>query len=371
MTLPVSGKPRGDWLWRQMGGRADPAAAAVVAGDASYWLCRSGRRALHEALRRQPARSGRRLLMPAFMCRGVVPAAEAAGFEVALYDIDDRFRPVAGSLDVRAGDAVLVAHFFGLAQSLTVLHESVCGRGAILIEDCAHLLKPGHDGSSIGHFGEWSIFSFRKQLPVTCGGMLIGPGVTGKGTDTRVSRRLTPRHALLMAERVGPTMFGRYYCGLVEWIREKLDPVRGAGAWSSDDDDAIGAMTLRALQYLDIETIAAKRCANYRALAAALGPIYGAHMPYAELPHGSVPMALPVAVDRPAEVAASMWAAGIGAFLWPGFEVIGGVDWSRFPGTRTSLDRLVCLPIHQDLDEADLDRVHVGFAQALRTVSRR
>ena len=173
-----------------------------------------------------------------------------------------------------------------------------------------------------------------------------------------------------MAERIGPMMFGRSYCRLVEWVREKLDPVRGSETWSSDDDDAIDATTLRALESLDIERIATQRCANYRTLATAVRQTSGACLPYVELPCGSVPMALPILVDRPAAVAAAMWSAGVGAFLWPGFEELTGVEWSRFPGTRTWLDRLVCLPIHQDLEAADLERVHDCFTRALRTVSR-
>jgi dTDP-4-amino-4,6-dideoxygalactose transaminase len=357
-TQPIGSKPRGEWIWQQIQGPAHPAAASAVAGTSDYWLCHSGRRALHEALRREPATGvHRRLWVPAFICRGVVPAAAAAGYEVALYDIDDRLQPRIEALNARAGDAVLVAHFFGLAQPLDELHAQLRSRGVTLIEDCAHLLKPGHDGASTGRLGEWSIFSFRKQLPVPSGGMLLGPGVEGRGTGARVSHKLTPRHALLMAERIGPALLGKYYCGFVEWTREKLDPVRGPEGWRAEDEDAIGATTLRALAGLDLDAIADRRCGNYRTLAPMLTGIDGIDVPFPELPAGSIPWVLPIRIHKPEASASSLWAAGVGAFLWPGFEVLAGVDWMQFPGSRGWLESLVCLPIHQDLSVSDLERV--------------
>ena len=354
---PIAGKPRSEWIWRQLQGPADPSAALAVAGTSDYWLCHSGRRALHEALRREPAIGGRRLWIPAFICRGILPAVEAAGYEVAFYDVDDRLRPRTTALDARQGDAVLAAHFFGIAQALDELRARLRSAGVTLIEDCAHLLRPGYDGASTGLVGDWALFSFRKPLPVPSGGMLIGRAIEGRGAGARVSHRLTPRHALLMAERVGPSVFGRYYCGLVEWTRERLDPVRGPEGWRAEDEDAIGATTLRTLAALDVDAIAGRRCANYRTLASLLAGISGIDVPFPEVPPGSIPWVLPIRIDQPESCASSLWAAGVGAFLWPGFELIAGVDWTQFPGSRAWLDSLVCLPVHQDLSVSDLERV--------------
>ncbi len=364
---PISGKPRGEWIWRQLRGTADPAAAAAIAGNVGFWLCHSGRRALYEALRREPAVNGRRLWIPAFICRGIVPVAQSAGYEPALYDIDNQLRPVRDTLRLRAGDAVLVAHFFGLVQPLDDLSAQLRAAGVTLIEDCAHLLKPGRDGSSTGYLGDWAIFSFRKPLPVASGGMLLGRGIDGNGVGARVSRKVTLRHWLLLAERIGPSVLGRYYCALVEWAREKLDPVRGPEAWHADDEEPISATTLRALQSLDVDAIADRRCRNYRTLALhLLAGTPGVAVPFPDLPRGSVPLVLPVQMDRPAASAAALWRAGIGAFLWPGFEVLADIDWSRYPGSRRWLESLVCLPVHQDLSAAELERI----ADACRRVGQ-
>lgn len=362
-TSAISCKPRGDWLWRQVHGPADPSVAAEIVGDSAYWLCHSGRRALHEALRRCPVTTGRTLWIPAFICRGIVPAAEAAGFQVALYDIDDYLGPCA--VDARAGDAVLAVHYFGLTQPIAPLREALRARGVTLIEDCAHLLKPGYQGGSAGLVGEWAIFSFRKQLPVTGGGMLIGQGLNARRADTRVSHRLSPKHALPTAERIGQTILGRYYCSLVEWSRAKLDPVRRTDQLRFDDEDAIGATTLRALRSLDINAVAERRRSNYRALSAMLSDVDGVRLPYPDLPPGSIPMVMPVQVQRPAQLATSMCAFGVGTYPWPGFEVLAGVDWRQFPGTRIWLDHFVGLPVHQDLNASDLERVHDSLVRAL------
>jgi hypothetical protein len=226
------------------------------------------------------------------------------------------------------------------------------------------LLRPGHDGSNTGCVGEWSFFSFRKPLPVAGGAMLLGRGVDTRGLDARVSRSLGLRHALLTAERIGPALLGRYYCGLVEWTRRKLDPVRGPNGWRAADEDRIGATTLRALRTFDIDAIAERRCANYRALTTMIVDVEGVDVPFPDLPRGSVPLVLPVCVAQPYAFAAALWKLGVGAFLWPGFEVLDGVDWGHFPGTRRWLDSLVCLPIHQDLALADLERVRDACREA-------
>jgi dTDP-4-amino-4,6-dideoxygalactose transaminase len=284
-----------------------------------------------------------------------------------LYDLDDRLRPVRDGLWPRRGDAVLVAHFFGFAQPFDDLCEELRAAGVTVIEDCAHLLRPGREGSSTGYLGDWTIFSFRKPLPVACGGMLLGRGLDGKGVGARVCGKLTLRHWLLLAERVGPSIFGRYYCALVEWMRERLDPVRGPQGWQAADEERISAMTLRALQSIDVDAIADRRCSNYRMLASHLAAgIPGFTVPFPELPRGSVPLVMPVRVDRPAASAARLRAEGIGAFLWPGFEVLADIDWSRYPGTRAWLDSLVCLPVHQDLSAPELERI----ADACRRVAQ-
>jgi len=367
MARPVAGRnPRIAGLWPPLAGDPDPAAAAAsIAAGAPYWLCGSGRRALHEALLREPPAAGRRLWIPAFMCRGVVPVIVAAGFEPQLYDLDEQLRPCVDVERVREGDGVLAAYFFGLVHDLQPLYAALRARGAVLIEDCAHLLMPGYQGAPAGRTGDWSIFSFRKQLPVASGAMLLGRRMAA-GESVVVSNRPALREALLVVERIAPAVLGARYCSFVEWTRERLDGVRSGARWTADEGRAIGAATLRALPGFDLQAIAERRRQNFTRLASALtGAVPGAVLPGA-LAAGSVPLAFPVLVDTPTSAAATILRAGVGAFFWPGFEVLPDVEWAGFAGTRRWLDHLLCLPIHQDLGAEEIDRIAEIVAKAVR-----
>jgi dTDP-4-amino-4,6-dideoxygalactose transaminase len=363
----IAGKPRAQRFRDQWSGPADVHAISSVAGGAPFWLCGSGRRALYEALCREGDGEGRRIWIPALVCQSVVPVIRSSGYVPALYDVDYNLRPDLRRLDLCADDLFLLVHFFGLVQSTTA--QTVRQEyGARVIEDCAHLLKPAYQGSSAGIMGEWSFFSFRKQLPVTCGAMLLGKRLAGDPEQPRINHRLTARDALLMAERFGPALTGPYYSRLVEWTRAALEPWRGRsrGLWRPAGDEAISASTLRAFRDMNLDRIAERRCENYRQLVHLLDEIPQVQVPLPALQAGSIPMVLPILVnDDNRRFRAALLSRGIGAFLWPGFEALTGVDWERFPGSRDWLRRLVCLPVHQDVNVCNLTRIRDACTQAV------
>jgi hypothetical protein len=73
-------------------------------------------------------------------------------------------------------------------RAMVVIHEygyphprlaELCGigrhRGIPVIEDCAHSLDSSVEGVPLGSVGDFAIFSLSKVLPVSSGGILVGP----------------------------------------------------------------------------------------------------------------------------------------------------------------------------------------------------
>src|SRR5262249_31065683 len=117
-----------------------------------------------------------RVLIPSYICRAAVDPFLAYGMDIDFYsikmdcavdldDIQNRITPKT--------KAILAAHYFGFPQQIGRIRD-ICDRHQIaLIEDCAHVLCGEIDGKPIGSFGDASIFSWRKFLPVYDGGELV------------------------------------------------------------------------------------------------------------------------------------------------------------------------------------------------------
>lgn len=69
--------------------------------------------------------------------------------------------------------AVLCTHYFGFPQALKALRALCDEHSVYLIEDCAHALFSCSGDGYLGTWGDASVFSLRKTLPVPNGGALV------------------------------------------------------------------------------------------------------------------------------------------------------------------------------------------------------
>ena len=112
------------------------------------------------------------VLMPAYSCKEVVrPFLKRA--QVDFYDVlpDLTIDPdeLKRKLEGNKVKALLIINYFGFLQPFRSEIKQLCSeKGVVLIEDCAHsLLTVGS-----GEFGDLTVYSFRKTLPVPDGGGL-------------------------------------------------------------------------------------------------------------------------------------------------------------------------------------------------------
>ena len=147
-------------------------------------LVASGTQALQMALGRRPSP----VALPCFACYDVASAAVWSGRPVVFYDVEPTtLAPEPQSLRRALEDGattVVVAPLFGLPVDVSALRDLARSAGAALVEDAAQ----GHGASvgqrPLGSFGDVSILSFGRGKGWTGGGggalLLRGPGDAGE-----------------------------------------------------------------------------------------------------------------------------------------------------------------------------------------------
>jgi hypothetical protein len=118
------------------------------------------------------------------------------------------------------------------------------------------------------------------------------------------------------------------------------------------------------LRYVSPARIVANRRRNYLELQRALEGAPGCRPLFARLPEGACPWMFPLLVERPEAVSEALLRAGVpmtrfGAALWP------GVDAGVCANSADLGRRLIALPCHQDLADAERAWLHAQVRQAL------
>ncbi len=119
-------------------------------------------------------RSEQLIALPAYGCYDLATAADGAGADVALYDVDAHtLGPDLESLTsvLRRGPAaIVVAHLFGVPVDMNAITRIADQNSVSLIEDAAQGHGGAFDGAPLGSFGSLAILSFGRGKGMTGGG---------------------------------------------------------------------------------------------------------------------------------------------------------------------------------------------------------
>src|SRR5688572_9450961 len=151
--------------------RTRPSPAQRETGALWFGSGRQAAFALYGELRRAGTRS---IWIPEYHCMSMVSPVTAAGAAVRFYQVDETLNARLETLSaVRPNDAVVVVHYFGRAYDFEHVAAFCAERGAILIEDAAHIEISSIDGeSSVGRYGHYVLYCPRKFLPIYDGAIL-------------------------------------------------------------------------------------------------------------------------------------------------------------------------------------------------------
>jgi dTDP-4-amino-4,6-dideoxygalactose transaminase len=323
-------------------------------GDADCRLFARARHALWYGLRALGIGDGDEVLAPAYHHGSEIEALVRVGARPVFYEPGERLEPDEEELERLVGErtrALHLTHHLGFPQDARRWRRWCDRRGLALIEDVAQAWMAQVDERPAGAFGDLAIFCLYKSFGLPDGAALICrtalPEANGAGKAGVAGLRLGLEHAAWLAGRSAP--LGSF----VTRVRppRHYDPAR---------DFALGTpapparASVLALGRVAEPEAAERRRANYQLLLDRLGD--RVHPAFAAMPDGACPFVFPAATDRKAAVLRTLRAAGIRPLdVWsvphPAHSGAGG---SRAAALRRSL---VGLPVHQELQRRDLERI--------------
>ena len=339
-----------------------------------------GRTALWLGLRRL-LRDHRRVLVPAFLCPTIIPPVRAASMEVGFYDVDEHLEPRVDHIEalLRLGQpaVVLVLHYCGFAPSGLADVATVTKRyGGTLIEDCAHASLSSYSSPSMGSTGDMSIFSLRKEFAVPDGGALVVNNTEYPGTDP-----LKTPGALSTALKLTYLLLGVVEARLRWSPRTRLLSFRRIRNGLQDREDEVDDFDQRVygfgmsslseaiLARQEPQRMAARRRANYAYLLEQLWGISPWRPLYPELPQDVVPFGFPLICDPRDQIREQLLRRGVNArAYWDALP--RGVTSGEFPNAVELSRKILVLPVHQDVSEANLAHMVSLLRQIHDRISR-
>ena len=327
----------------------------------------NGRSALLAALRAFGVQPGGRVALPAYLCDSVVAPVTVLGAQPVFYSVSSELKPDVDSLKTILDGgvtAVLAIHYFGFqAPGINEIRSATAAADVPLIEDCAHALYSQNAEGALGNGADAAVFSFRKTLPVPEGGMLV----LREGLQTRTSSEWKWGELRGLAREALYTIEGM--SGLS--IRARLLKRRSVLDWAHarnldtepvDDKIRMGTISRHIASRVGGARVVAKRRRNYAQLAEMLSDLRPrVRLTHPEIEDGVCPIGLPMLVEDRESLRRELGQRGVGTRLfWD--ELPTEIDLARFPASEYLRDRILVLPVHQDMDQRAVDRV----AEAVR-----
>lgn len=333
----------------------------------------SGRAAIYQALLQLHMPQGSTVLVPSYHCPTMVAPVLMAGHRPAYFAIRADGLPDVQSLDAMVGRealAIIVSHYFGLAQSLHEVRAWCDTHGVALIEDCAHCYFGQAGERPIGSWGDYCVASLSKFFPVPEAGLLGSSQRAIK--PMRLIRQGLTRQIKGWADVLETAAKYKRLAGMNLALASIFDLKRGVrdavtpqSLQSSDSAAAMmeacdmarvnkqplaASMFLR--RVLPRGRIIAQRQRNFAIYADVFSNLLGARALVALPKKPNAPYVFPLWVDDGDRVYHALRIQGIPVFrwdnIWPGTP---SLPHDAGPGWNRHVLQLLC---HQDLFENDI-----------------
>jgi dTDP-4-amino-4,6-dideoxygalactose transaminase len=304
--------------------------------------------------------SSRNIWLPAYLCNTVLKTFETLDLDISFYDINKDLEPELDSLNIDSKDILLIVHYFGIMQPINKIKSYCFNRNIFLVEDCAHILPDLNINfqNRAGTFGDISIFSLRKQLPVQDGGLLVvntnNIDLPGNSCSNKIVN--IKKITLQIVENFF-FIIGFINIHPLKIRLKKYFSKAGEYAESNNKNYGLSYLSSFLLKHLCIKTNIQKKKENYKFLLGRIHDGKGVRVPFKNLPVGSVPQYFPIYIndlELKTLLQKKMLAKGIGVGSWPGKEKIKQVEFSKYPGSEDWIKRNILIPVHEGLNKKNL-----------------
>lgn len=368
------------------------------AQDISSWFenghvsfVHKGRTAIRHACNLLGLSAEHEVLAPAYNCGSEIDALLHSGASVVLYPVDRSCQVNITDLEGRITSktkAVFLIHYFGFPQSVIEIRKFCEKYGLYLIEDCALSLFSCDGMMKLGTVGDVSAFSLPKTLPVPDGGVFF----VNRSDSTLRSWYLTPpsnaavlmnvlpllKSAILRLSSNVPLLFGfflfilsrRHYslarADCSEKDESKLPDMPKCYYYDEDvSDKAISFISKWMLKAFDVHEIRKRRRENFCRYLELLSGYSSIEPLFKELGDGICPLYFPVLVKNRLTVCQELNDQSIAAIAWwSGYH--RGLPWEKFPDACFLKDNLLVLPVHQQLNLAEITFIAERTISAVR-----
>ena len=349
----------------------------------------SGRAGIYQALQQLELAPESVVLVPTYHCPTMVAPAILAGLTVAFFGVRTDGLPDLATIDFETSlkcKAIIVPHYFGLAQSLAEVRSWCDERHITLIEDCAHCYFGQAGDRPVGAWGDFATASLAKFFPVAEGGLLasarqplVKPTLSNPGIKAQIKGWIDVFELATKYKRFAG--FNR----ALSWVFKLKNSRMGAAANAEalldptvdsmmnecdmarvGQEPTIAATVLKKI--LPRGRVIARRQHNFAIYARHFSDVYGAKplFPTDDASRSKIaPYVFPLWVDDADRVYHAMRAEELPVFrwdrIWPGTPKLAGdagPQWSRH------VLQLLC---HQDLSEADVNRTCRATLSLLNT----
>lgn len=357
---------------------------SVVGQGQPRRVYRRGRYALYDAYRLCGAGPGSAVLVPAYHCRTMLDPAISLGSNVQLYPLDPRLAPDLGAVQrlIAASPvpvrALLLTHYFGVAQQAGPVRALCDAHGIALIEDCSHALFNSSTAPRLGQHGRYTIASPYKLFPCEEGGWLL----PGAGVPLPAA---APRHADWLSElkvlrdawlrRKGGRAHAPQVADVAQQLREaqaapaptarsSTAPVPGPSPlYRAEEQAEPGARAAGWLMQLcSVDALARRRRDNYARWQQAMAGLPHARPLFAALPDDCVPYMFPLLIDHPEAHFPPLKQLGMPIWRWDEMALSDC-------GVAAHFSRhLLHLPCHQSASSDDMAWMIEAVTRVLRDV---
>ncbi len=303
--------------------------------------------------------AGDTILVPAYHHGSEVEALLQAGLNIKYYEIDSALEPDEDTLLPLLDDqvkALYLIHYLGFPQDGSWWRKWCDDRNLLLIEDAAQAFLSTRDERPVGSYGHMTVFCLYKTYGIPDGGAVVSikPPAPPRLQPVVGYWRILKRHLNWVATKRGEVglLHALVKPTLAWWKRTNDKP--HAEFDMGDPDTPPTVMTIKLLPRLLSKDTAQKRRENYRYLLEHLGEMVPSQ--FARLPSGACPFAFPLEVQDARLFLERLHRKGVlGLLFWINPHPSLPVD--DFPRSRFLRERVLALPVHQELTEQDMRRI--------------
>lgn len=297
---------------------------------------------------------GDEVLVPAYHHGSEIEALVQAGVACRFYDLGESSpepdeKELEALLNPRVR-ALHLTHFFGLPQNAARWRAWCDERGLMLIEDAAQAWLSSQDGIPVGSHGDLSIFCLYKTFGLPDGGAVLSsvPLQQPAHKLDPALGRVVREHGLYLAQRWG-------------WFAETHRRLKRTRIYNPKQDFVLGNPVLASstttrllLPRVASQQAQSIRATNYKFLLERLG--HFVPEPFKFFHEGASPFALPIRVERKKEALLQLDQYGVvAANFWS--VPHPSLPSARFPRAAALRKNVISLPVHQELEIPELERV--------------